>query len=159
MSERVRYISRLEHVLIFGFAGLLVLFVYGQFISDFISHYNWTIKHDQALLAQQATGKPIINFGPPGLFVAGFHLISMLVFLVLIVSRNFYAALLLTLAYLATLLYAHYSSFRDLESALKGWEADAINLVVFIFLIVLLIWELTIIFRVVRQTLKPSKLA
>jgi hypothetical protein len=159
MSERVRYISRLEQVLIIGFAGILVLFVYGQFISDIISHYNWNIKHDQELLAQQATGTPIISFGPPGYFVAGFHLISMFVFLVLIVGRKFYAALVLTLAYLAILLYAHYSRFRDLESALNGWDADAINLVVFILLLLLLIWELAIVFRVVRQTLKTSKLA
>ena len=158
MALKLRYISRLEHALIVGVALLLTLFVYGEVISGLINEYNWTVRHDQTVLARKASGQPLISFSPSGYFVGGFHLVSILVLLAVVLGRKFYAALMLTLAYFLTLLYAHWSRFRDLESALSGWQADLVNLVALIPLLALLIWELTIVFRVVRQTLKSLTL-
>lgn len=112
----------------------------------------------QGLLGSQATGKPIISFSSHPNFVAGFHLVSALVLLTVVSGRKFYVALLLTAAYFATLLYAHSLNFHDVESAMLGWRADSFNIVVFVLLLPLLIWELTIVFRVLRQTLNSSKL-
>lgn len=158
MKSNLSYISRAEQILIANFALLMVLLVFGQFVSDIINIYDLDVRLKQYLLGEEQGGTELIGFSEPNNTIGGFHLMSMLVFFALIRGRKLYAAFVLVVTYIITLLYSHYLRFRDIESALMGWEADSFNLVVSAFLLVLVVWITSIGFRSVLLAKRRPKL-
>ena len=133
--------------MIANFALLMVLLVFGQFISDIINIYNLDVRLQQYLLGEKQGGKELIHFSEPNNTIGGFHLMSILVFFALIWGRKLYVAFALIVTYIITLLYSHSLRFRDIESALMAWKADSFNLVVLAFLLVLAVWITSVGFR------------
>ena len=158
MKRNLSYISRAEQILIANFALLMVLLVFGQFVSDIINIYDLDVRLQQCLLGEEQGGKELIGFSEPNNTIGGYHLMSILVFVAVIRGRILYIAFILVVTYIITLLYSHYSRFRDIESALMGWEADSFNLVVLAFLLVLVVWITSIGFRSVLLAKRSPKL-
>lgn len=154
----MRYLSKTEQVLIVIVGGLLVLFVYVEFFSVVINNYNYDVFRQQSLLNEQAGGKEIISLSGASIYISRLHLFSLLLVFALIWGRKFYFAFVLIFIYIAFLLYSHYSWFRDLDSALQGWQADSFKLTVLGFLLVLGCWVASIVLRVILQTKLHPKL-
>jgi hypothetical protein len=99
--------------------------------------------------------------------------ISLLLFFSLALGRKFYLALTVTIGYLVALLYTLHLTIvlaettYESSTTFEGYANAALywlmvipaDLIALSFLLPLLIWEISIVFRVIRQTLKRPKFA
>ena len=172
MSEKHRCLLRFEKKLITGFSGLLVLNFLVHLLGELITSYNYSVFQEQADLYKRATGISIIDFCNPVLYTPRYHVISVVVFLGFVFGRKFYFASILTFVYFAVLLNAvnwriENAGLIDPSTepmsryAMAAWNwimAVPSDLMALAFLLPLLVWELTILFRVLRQALKSPQL-
>ena len=160
-----QYISSRERYLLAGIAGLLLLVVLFSIGIEAVQDYNYWVYREQAKLS----GRPMIDFGSPGIKTPLFHLLSVAVFLTVLFGKKFYFATLATVFYLSTLAYSvnwrfhsldvfdvSTSSLWDSVVVLLDWIVRPIDLIALFVLIPVLLWEVSVLVRLIR--LKSKRL-
>lgn len=161
-----KYISKKEHILLILFAFVFFAFVSSILILDVIRSYNYSVFEEQQNFKILANGEPIIRFSGnsgPDLLMPGFHILSLVVFVVVFKSKRFLLSLFLTLFYAATFIYGLAARY---DGSLLGGEefspkvgffeklyreSNAFDYLAAFFISILLFWQISIVFRIFRR--------
>ncbi len=141
----------------------LALIVFAFFASFFISvgidNYNNSVAEKQAQLLREAGSRPAISFGIYSFWrlPAGLHLITFLIFLSLIKPNRFIAPLVLVVLYAGLLMWSlyvrpgeiYYSAgfFGNLFRRMDLWDYVGMA-----FILIMLMWLLSILYRIRSTT-------
>ncbi len=156
------YISKKEHRWLSFIAFVAFLFFSICFITQEIKTYNISVAENQQRLEREANGSSssLQNNDNP---VTELHFLTFIIFLSLLKTRRFIIPFSLTIFYAVTLIYSLPANFdakwlggEEFPSRLSFFrklfiEANIYDYSAFGFILILLIWQISILFRIFKN--------
>ena len=166
--KATNYISKKEHKLLLIVAFAAMTFILSSFTLEMIGNYNYSVVEEQQKLEKLANGYPtgsfpIYNDYSP---IAGLHLLTVFIFAALIKPKRYLLPFFLTVFYADSLIYSLSYRFNTKPLGGEGFsphvnvsffkkiylEANNFDYFAAFFILILLIWQISILFRIFNKT-------